>query len=75
MTRGRKAGQTSVLYSVWRNSDDELLILDGSVEQCCEAMGIKKSSFYAIICRSNKPDSPYTVQKRRSRRIIGEVGL
>ena len=59
MPRGRKA---ETLYSVWRNSDDRLIILDGTAEQCCSVMGITKNSFYKLMCASYGDDK-YTIRK------------
>ena len=59
MPRGRKP---ETLYSVWRNSDDRLLILDGTAEDCCSVMGITKHSFYRLMCASCKDDR-YTIRK------------
>ena len=39
------------LYSVWNNYTDELIILDGTVKQCADAMGISYKSFHTIRTR------------------------
>ena len=57
----RKTGETTYLYSVWRNSDDRLLILDGTAEQCARIMGIKLGTFWRMT--TNKHGNAYTVQK------------
>ena len=62
MGKGRKP---DTLYSVWRNKDDELLILDGTMEQCCERLGISRWHFYKIV-NSEKNTGfghAYTVRK------------
>ena len=54
------------LYSVWRNRDDRLMILDGTAEQCAEILGIRKNSFYRIVYGKGKNEgygSAYTVRK------------
>ena len=48
------------LYSIWRNADDRLLILDGSADQCCELLGVKKPTFYRYACRSEE-QKMYTI--------------
>ena len=75
MTRGRKAGQTSVLYSVWRNSDDKLLILDGTADECCARLGINRNSFYRLVCSVNKGyGNVYTIRKIRREEAEREAG-
>lgn len=59
----RKPGDKTYLYSVWRNSDDRLLILDGTAEQCAKVMGIKLDTFWRFT--TNKHGTAYTVQKIR----------
>jgi hypothetical protein len=61
MPSGRRKGQTSVLYSVWRNSDDKLLILDGTTEQCCNIVGISPKTLWNIASAGGS--DKYTVQK------------
>ena len=51
-----------VLYSVWRNSDDQLIILDGTTEECCKALGVKPETFYRYACVSCD-DTPYSIRK------------
>ena len=41
------------LYSVWRNSDDQLMILDGTTEECCRRLHVKKASFRSMVCMSS----------------------
>ena len=61
MPRGRPKG-SKVLYSVWRNSDDRLLILDGTMEQCCAVLGLRRDNFYRLV-NSDKYGSRYTIRK------------
>lgn len=71
MKRGPKK---RVLYSVWRNSDDSLLILDGTAEQCCRRLRIAKSSFYSLVCNTGKQaDAIYTITKSSMDEIEREV--
>ena len=51
-----------ILYTVWRNSDDKLLILDGTAEECCRLLNVKKETFYRYACVSNE-DTLYTIRK------------
>lgn len=51
-----------VLYSVWRNSDDQLIILDGTTEECCKALGVKQETFYRYACVSSD-ETPYSIRK------------
>ena len=60
---GRRPGAATTLYSVWRNKDDKLLILDGTAEECCRKLGISKNSFYRLCCASNGYGNAYTVRK------------
>lgn len=50
------------LYSVWRNRDDSLVILDGTAEECATAMGIKINSFYIFASRGGNGDWTITKQ-------------
>lgn len=70
MPRGRKKGQTSTLYSVWRNSDDKLMILDGTAEECCEILGINKKTFYPLVCKSAGQGAQYAIRKRKGSKIM-----
>lgn len=46
MGRGNKMHNR---YTVYNNDTDELIILDGTAEQCAELMGIRRQSFYSLI--------------------------
>ena len=61
MKRGRKPGPQT-LYTVWRNSDDRLMILDGTADQCAAVMGITKHSFYRLVCTKAYGDR-WTIMK------------
>ena len=39
---------TRFLYSVWRNEDDRLMILDGTADECARIMQMERGSFYRI---------------------------
>ena len=55
----------TVLYSIWRNSDDMLLIFDKSAEECCEFLGITQRSFYERLSRTGGDWEKYTIRKIR----------
>jgi hypothetical protein len=41
------------VYSVWNNKTDELVILDGTAEECIKAIGwASRASFYSHISRA-----------------------
>lgn len=42
---------TRFLYTVWRNSDDRLMILDGTADECAQAMNIQRGTFYIYLSR------------------------
>ena len=51
------------LYSVWRNRDDKLLILDGNAEECAQVMGMTDvQSFYHLLCMK-KGRPKYTITR------------
>ena len=60
--RGRPA---TVLYSVWRNSDDQLLILDGTADECCKVLGITRQSFYRLVCAKKNAGYGYAYTIRK----------
>jgi hypothetical protein len=44
----------SVFYTVWNNYTDEIVIVDGTAEECCKVMGIARASFNAIVTRTKQ---------------------
>ena len=44
-------------YDVWDAHTDEIIMIDGTSAECADAMGVKLSSFYSIICRMKKDKS------------------
>ena len=75
MAKGRKPGQVSTVYSVWRNSDDKLLILDGTVQECCELLGITPQAVRRLAVRTNKTRNDggkYTVMKAKMEQVKRE---
>ena len=71
---GRARQQATTLYSVWRNSDDKLLILDGTAEECCKLLNINKNSFYRLACVSGKGYvGLYTVRKATRNQVLKEI--
>ena len=60
------------LYSVWRNSDDALIILDGNARECSEALGLKsKEAFYHMLTTNNKRDR-YTIVKITAQEALAQ---
>ena len=51
---GRKAGKKSVLYSVWENKTDRLLILDGTVDEVSELLGINPNTIRRMAVHTEK---------------------
>lgn len=41
-------------YTVYDNRTDFPVIVSGNAYECCEAMGVKPSSFRSLVCRSKK---------------------
>ena len=62
MGKGRKP---ETLYSVWRNSDDTLLILDGTAEECSKVIGITMRTFVERLSRVGGDQEKYTIRKIR----------
>ena len=52
-----------VLYSIWRNLDDQLVILDGTAEECCALLGIPRKTFYEELSRTGGNGKKYTIKK------------
>lgn len=48
----RKVGRYYLLYTVYRNDTDELVILDGNAVECARAMGVSEKSFYSMVTRA-----------------------
>ena len=48
----RKVDRFFFRYTVYRNGTDELVIQDGTAEECARAMGITVPSFYSAYSRS-----------------------
>lgn len=51
---GRKAGKKSVLYSVWENKTDKLLILDGTVDEVSSLLGITPNTIRRMAVHTEK---------------------
>jgi len=66
----RKPTEPTILYSIWNNQNDQLIILDGTADQCSKMLGITKDAFYHIVCRGSPQ---YTIQKARKREIEREA--
>ena len=59
-------GPRKTLYSVWLNSDDRLLILDGTAEQCAEEMGVAVNAFYKYV-GDPKYQQKFTIRKTQTK--------
>ena len=54
-----------VVYSVWNNKTDELVIIDGEARDCAKAMNLKLGSFYrAITSARNGTIKKWTIKER-----------
>ena len=71
MPRGRPKGRAETLYSVWRNSDDKLMILDGTAEEVCQLLGITRSTLYTKAVRTSDK-TKYTVVRSTRKQIERE---
>ena len=61
------------LYSVWRNSDDRLMILDGTASQCAAALNIREDSFRRLVSgKIENVGAAYTITKVRARDVWKE---
>jgi len=52
-TKGKNT-RSFIVYSVWDNRTDELVILDGEAKDCAKAMNLSISSFYSIVTKVKK---------------------
>jgi hypothetical protein len=76
LSRKRRKDSTSptyrrqVLYSVWNNETDEVVIIDGNCVECAKAMGISPKSFHAIMMKSMQGKiKKWTFEKRLIREM------
>ena len=74
MPKGRPKGNFNIVYSVWRNSDDLLLILDKSAKECAQILGIAEQSFRRIAGSPDKNGygNAYTIRKARIEQVKRE---
>jgi hypothetical protein len=63
-TKGENT-RSYIVYSVWNNETDELIIVDGEARECAKAMGLAFSSFYSAVskARSGKVKK-WTIKER-----------
>lgn len=60
----------SVLYTVWNNKTDEIVIVDGNAVECAKAMGISVRNFYSTVSKNlNGTIAKWTIEKRRAREV------
>ena len=57
------------LYSVWRNSDDRLLILDGTMRECLTVMNMTRTCFYRFMCEYHGRNGKWTVTRNTPEEI------
>ena len=69
-----KHRQPIFLYSIWRNGDDRLMILDGTADECCKVLGIPKKTFYEELSRTGGKGKKYTIKKIRYKDAMRESG-
>lgn len=72
---GRKPGKHSTLYSAWRNQDDKLLILDGTIEEVSRILGIAPETIRRMAVHTEKTKNEggrYTIRKMKIRDIKRE---
>jgi hypothetical protein len=61
-----------IVYSVWDNRTDDIIIIDGTAKECAKAMGLTISSFYSTVTRALKGiDNKYAILKF-NRNSIGD---
>ena len=59
-----------MVYSIWNNKNDELIILDGTAEECAEAMGMTESTFRSIMTKVKQGTiKKWTIKQRRTKPI------
>ena len=66
-------GNNVYLYCVYRNSDDRLMILDGTANECAKGMGIEPQSFYVLWTRHGGRNDRWTVTRKSRREIQQEM--
>ncbi len=54
-----------IVYSVWDNRTDTLVILDGEAKECAKAMNLSMSSFYSAVTKArNGSVKRWTIESR-----------
>lgn len=54
-----------VLYSVWNNFTDEVIIIDGNYIECAKAMGVSVKSFYTLVSKASRGKmKKWTIEKK-----------
>ena len=57
-----------MVYSIWNNKTDELIILDGTSKECAKAMGMSDTCFRSTLSKvSNGRIKKWTVKQRWKR--------
>jgi len=65
-----KPYNTRTRYSVWRNEDDRLMILDGTASECAKRMGTTRQFFYVIVNKGG--NQIWTITKKSVAEIEAE---
>ena len=60
-----------MLYTVYRKSDDKLMILDGTIHQCLQVLKIKQNTFYVYLHCVEK--SPYIIYKSTREEVARDM--
>ena len=64
--RKQNVNRWKVLYSVWDNYTDAVVIVDGNAIECAKAMGISEKSFYSIRTRTRQGKmNKWTIEQRK----------
>lgn len=66
----RQVGDSMKLYTVYNNNTDELVIVDGTPDECAKAMGIKRRCFYSVL---NHVKTGHTAKWNIEARTIPEL--
>lgn len=59
------------LYTVYRNIDDKMILLDVTAEECCRIMKIKRDSFYKLAQTGG--NKTWSVLKSTKKQIAADV--
>ena len=66
------ANNNVYLFSVYRSSDDRLIVLDKTASECAKIMGIKTISFYHL-CERGGINRNWTIVKEHKANIEKDI--